>query len=118
MRISCAECKGTGKRQDAGLNPLKVGAILHGSWGYDQTNCEFYQVTESRPHSVTIRRLAAQSVGNPGASSMSDTLVPLANTFTGEPLRRNVSAWGAVKAHDHCYLSAWDGSPKYSSWYA
>ncbi len=26
------------------INPYKVGDILHHSWGYDQTNCDFYQV--------------------------------------------------------------------------
>jgi hypothetical protein len=41
------------------VNPLKVGDILHTSWGYDQTNVEFYAVTRMSGRRVWVREIAA-----------------------------------------------------------
>lgn len=40
-------------------NPLKPGDILYTSWGYDQTNVEFYAVTRVSGKRVWIREIAA-----------------------------------------------------------
>ena len=39
-------------------NP-QPGAIYHTSWGYDQTNVEFFEVVKRTPGTVTLRRLCA-----------------------------------------------------------
>src|SRR5688572_14161511 len=36
---------------------INVGTILHYSWGYDQTNCEFYQVVAKAGRRVTLRAI-------------------------------------------------------------
>ena len=36
------------------------GDIYEGSWGYDQTNAEFWQVIKRTPKTVTLRRLSAE----------------------------------------------------------
>jgi hypothetical protein len=38
-----------------------VGDCVYTSWGYDQTNVDFYQITEVKARSVVVRAIAANS---------------------------------------------------------
>ena len=61
-------------------NPYKVGDILHHSWGYDQTNCDFYQVVEVKKASVVLRKIGAKTI--PGSEGfMSESLMPEKDAF-------------------------------------
>jgi len=42
------------------VNPYQVGQILYSSWGYDQTNIDYYEVIEVRPTTLVIRGLAQE----------------------------------------------------------
>jgi len=42
-----------------------VGTIWRTSWGYDQTNVEFFEVVECKSASVVVRRLAAATGDGP-----------------------------------------------------
>src|SRR5436309_550623 len=46
----------------------KEGEILHYSWGYEQTQCEFYQVIATTEKTITLRQIASQTV--PGSEGM------------------------------------------------
>jgi hypothetical protein len=39
----------------------KVGDILRTSWGYDQTNVEYFEITEIKGKYATLREIAAES---------------------------------------------------------
>lgn len=39
------------------VNPAKVGDILYSSWGYDQTNIDFFEVIAVNGKQVTVREL-------------------------------------------------------------
>jgi hypothetical protein len=41
-------------------NPYRVGSIWRTSWGYDQTNVEYYQVVRETRASVWLREIAAE----------------------------------------------------------
>ena len=45
---------------------VKVGDIFHGTWGYDMTIPEFYQVTKVTKASVKLRRLSTEVVSGGG----------------------------------------------------
>lgn len=45
--------------KSAWVNPLKVGEILYTSWGYDQTNTEFYVVTSVSGRRVKVAQIAS-----------------------------------------------------------
>lgn len=45
----------------AWVNPLKAGQILYTSWGYDQTNVEYFIVTRVSGRRVWIREIAGDS---------------------------------------------------------
>ena len=54
----------------AAPHDLKVGDILYSSWGYDQTNIDFYQVTAVGVHSVKIREIEQKVVGGSTGSDL------------------------------------------------
>ena len=41
-------------------HPLQIGSILYTSWGYEQTNIDFYQVIELIGTSTVVLREIAQ----------------------------------------------------------
>jgi len=58
----------------------EVGQIFKYSWGYDQTNVDFYQVTEVRGKKVTLREIGYKTVrGSEGF--MCDHVTPVKDNF-------------------------------------
>lgn len=111
------------------------GDILNGSWGYDQTNQEFYQVVGVNPtsNSVVIRKIGGHHIDGIDGF-MCASVVPDKDSFRGPERRALVQQKGykgtprinicvevGGKWHNDGYrvgLDKWDGKPSYSSWYA
>lgn len=80
---------------------LEVGDILVSSWGYDQTNVDYYEVTKLiGARNVEIRPIGGESDGGYDRGQC----VPVPGKFTGEPMvkvARNgyVSVRGFTSAH-------------------
>lgn len=108
------------KRQAERKKPhsLKVGDVLTGSWGYDQTNVEAYQVVEVvGDRTVKIQKISFQALDDPSGYD-SQYVKPAPGKFVGnEVLTRRASADNYVRLNDVCGLSPWDGGRMYSSWY-
>ena len=97
------------------LEALRPGTILSDSWGYDQTNVEFYKVIRRKGHKVTIGELGHKQVEGSG-SFMSCKVTPSDN-FTDAPITVNIRGpW--VKIDSCVSLSLWHGEAVYKSWYA
>ncbi len=122
-------------------NPYKEGDILHHSWGYDQTNCDFYQVVGVKKASVVLRKISTQRV--PGSEGfMSESLMPLKDGFiidghhaltkyTGKFSPENPTILKRVSFYlneddtlryfipvPYGWCDLWEGKPEYSSSYA
>lgn len=107
---------------------IEVGSVLHGSWGYDQTNPEFYRVVRRSRASAWLVRLGHKMVPSEGYSSMAGMCVageaPEDPALCGKiygPVRVKAYAKGEFcnePKYGHCSLSVWNGEPKYVSWYA
>lgn len=95
------------------LAQIKAGTILYTSWGYDQTNVDWYQVITVKGCAVTLRPISGSLTEN---GFMSGTTVPTPDAFTGEAI--NKIARGAYLSVDHSSMWVWDGKPKGVSWYA
>lgn len=81
---------------------LKMGDVLSGSWGYDQTNTEWYEVTAViGKRMVEIRELACESETT---GFMCGQSVPLPGNYCGEAKRRMVEVGDRVKLHSSCGL--------------
>lgn len=114
IRIPCADCDKTGLRKDAGKNPFEVGDLLSGSWGYEQTNVDFYQVVAVSGTMVTIREVARYGYAT---GSMTEKVYPCKDKFIGEPLRKKVNRYGRVALESYRWLDKWDGAAEHASHY-
>jgi hypothetical protein len=88
----------------------KVGDIFDTSWGYDQTNVDFYQVVEVRGKVLIIRKIAEMTDHEDRGA---EYVVPAKDSFIGPPIRILPTSSG-VKIEGH-YGSPWDGKPKYQT---
>jgi hypothetical protein len=101
---------------------LEVGHILVCSWGYEQTNIDFYQVTALIGKTMLeLRKIGSCDASRAGGPSMTGHVVPNPDVFTGEPLRRKVRRYGksvSVSITDYSSAELWDGRPRWYSTYA
>ena len=98
---------------------LVPGMLFHGSWGYDQTNCELAEFIRIEGKYAICKPVAVEQKNDSGYSSMSANLVPIKNGYKGnDTFKLFITSWGLRKS-DHCTLTpaSWDRS-YYSSWYA
>jgi len=93
---------------------LNIGDVLNTSWGYDQTNVDFYEVVAVSGVMVTLREIAATLTET---GFMCGETIPKPGHFVGEPIRRRASATNHVRIHTSASASPWNGRPQYVSWY-
>lgn len=91
------------------------GAILYTSWGYDQTNVEFFEVIERvSDYFVVIREIAQEYVET---SYMSGRTKPKPGAYVGEPMRRKITTSGvSINEHRSAWLTTADESHHTSSY--
>lgn len=78
--------------QRAKPHDLQVGDVLRSSWGYDQTNIDYYQVTALIGTTmVEYREIGAQSEAT---GHMTGNSVPAPGAFVGPVKRARVSDYG------------------------
>jgi hypothetical protein len=94
---------------------LKEGDILYTSWGYDQTNIDWYQVVSLYGKYGVILREISASVTETGF--MSGESMPVKDDFVGEPMRKIISG-DYITIDESRTAFLWNGRPKYKSWYA
>jgi hypothetical protein len=131
-KIAAGEAERKAKKKELMKNPnhhYKVGNIIYNSWGYEQTNIDFFQVVEAKPKSIKIQRICRQFVENQpaGYSSMSAFVMPAKNEFIGEPILKKIQANVCYNGNHSYYIKAEHGSfceyghgekGVYCSWYA
>jgi len=91
---------------------VKAGDIFDMSWGYDQTNIDFFQVTEVKAKFVVIRELD-QKV-KPKSQGTMDEVTPLKNKFVGRPMKKKVLVSGGrpyLKMTSYANAYPWNGRP-------
>ena len=112
-----------------------VGDILYSSWGYDQTNIEFYKVVKISDYSVWIQQVGSQITEITGwahekviPTDSSDYQVrdwdnPGAYITKTHPIQRKkiqYFSWDAdeiyyVSLNSFSHAKLWDGKPKEAS---
>jgi len=88
------------KKEAVTGHTFKVGDPLYQSWGYDQTNIDFYEVVEVLPKSVKVRPISQITVeGSEG--DMCENVKPDMGNYTGEaelkPVKAFISYMGNTK---------------------
>ena len=91
---------------------LQVGHVLYSSWGYEQTNIDWYQVVKVvGKHTVDIRQIAAIDASKGNEPWMTGKCLPDIDNFTGPVMRKRVSR-GSIKIASYAYAYVWDGRPR------
>jgi hypothetical protein len=98
---------------------VEVGDIFYDSWGYDQTNVDFYKVVKKVSPQVVLVRQVANKVTSSGKGS--DYVVP-DEKFISEPVKcRLVKGYNvpalSLSGFDFAGHKAikWDGKPQYQT---
>ena len=105
---------------------IKVGSIFKSSWGYDQTNVDYYQVTKVNPSgkSITVQQIA-DSINTTGM--MCGTSLPIKDSFKGQPQTKRIKSYTDNNITNHyfkvtsfscAHLMHDTSKPSYTSWYA
>jgi hypothetical protein len=101
---------------------MEVGAIFSCSWGYDQTNVDFYCVVECTKTMCKILPLSQMEVSNKCGSSMTSDVIAASVIDFSEPVikRKFYTFMDKLRIKiDSCqYSKIWDGEAKYKSWHA
>ena len=106
------------KNKAAMLERIQVGTILCYSWGWEQTNCDFFQVVSKKESKIQMRPIGHKLLENSGGSSMSGYAVPIPNEFIGdEVITKIVNAYGVSMGHGIASPTE-PGEKHYVSWYA
>lgn len=71
------------KKEAISGHTFKVGEVLYQSWGYDQTNIDFYQIVSIGEKSVKVRSISQKMV-NGTEGFMCENVTPDIDNFTGE----------------------------------
>lgn len=91
---------------------VTVGDVLVRSWGYGQSNIDFYEVIAVKSTMCTVRQIG-KSLRSGGRGS--DEVVAVRGRFVGEPKRCRIGKgyrgqlYVCVGSGEHAY--AWDGAP-------
>ena len=99
------------------LSDSAVGDILYTSWGYEQTNIDFYEIVARRGKStLALRKLKCSSEDEGWCRHK---VMPLKGQFAGDQtLTRRISKHGTAKIESYAWLHPWDGAPKHATSYA
>ena len=96
---------------------LAVGDVLYSSWGYDQTNIDFYEVIAVRGAVVDLAELRQDRTEH--AIGMQGTCVAIKGAHKGAPLKgKRPSGQNTVRIDSCSVARPWDGRPLNWSSYA
>jgi len=116
-RKAHAEYMAKRKAEKEKPHTLKVGQILCCTWGYDQTNVDYYEVTRvPGPMSVEIRQIAAES--GPEVGFMTAYCKAAPGKFIGEPMIKRANSTNSVRIASYASAYVWDRKEDRYSWYA
>lgn len=91
---------------------FKVGDILTASYGYEQTNICFYEITGTRGKLVTLRQIKQKLARTNGPA---DYVEAAPGEFVGPEMQRKPGVGGYVRIDSVCTARKWDGAPEYQT---
>jgi hypothetical protein len=104
---------------------FSVGDIVVNTWGWEQTNVEFYQVVEVLNKKIRVNEVYQTLIPDEGLSSMAGYVMPRIDNFINSEksflLSLKVDEKNRVRIcnpKSFYYFKKWDGKKEYNSWYA
>ena len=94
---------------------LKTGDIMVASWGYDQTNIDFYKVVKL-VGKTSVELCAMSNEYLKSDSRTSDKVIPGKIKENAEPFLKRVNGkYNSINISSFEYARKWDGSAKYQT---
>lgn len=94
----------------------KVGDVMVSSWGYEQTNVDFYQVVGVTAASVKLRKVDSTAVAH--SLGTIQVIASRGRFVTDKVLTKRVRVTEngyAVRMSDYASAHLWDGSPQFAT---
>jgi hypothetical protein len=102
-------------QHNAEKEQIKEGSIFVSSWGWEQTNIDFYIVLERKKDFVLIQEIGQHRTHT---HDMQGTCTPNKEKLIGEPFKKKINKWAGLSLDSYKYCQLWDGNPKGWSSYA
>ena len=86
---------------------VELGAVYYSSWGYDQTNVDFYEVVgRFGKKGLWFREIASERTYS---DYMTGSCTAAKGEFTGEPFKKILSDTKWIRLNTYSAMSPWDG---------
>jgi len=96
------------------LKSVKVGDIYYTSWGYDQTNIDFYEIVgKAGKKSFLVQEVG--SLTEAGEHPSYNYVTPNPTVKKGEPMLKRMSSYGGFSFSSFEFARKWDGKPKHET---
>jgi len=97
---------------------MPVGSVLYTSWGWEQTNIDFYQVVaRAGQRTVIIREIGRRYCKSCAPDAMQDEVLPVRDAFKGPSMRKRVGPYGVkITSYAHATPTDW-GKRRHMTWY-
>lgn len=99
-------------------NVFKVGDILYASWGYEQTNIDFYKVVGLTAKSVKIVKIGQKRTDDETGHWLSEYVVADPTSEEGHVMTKRVGGskeHPSVKVRSFAWAHKWGGNPVFQS---
>lgn len=125
-RVAHTELVATRRRTRHTEHDLEIGDIVHCSWGYDQTNNDFWQVVKVTKCTVDLRALKPEFVETTTGGMDAGRVITKKDNFVNEVPDWGESKWGDLKGKrvtngmiriaSFARASKWGGQSCHESW--
>ena len=102
---------------------MKLNDILYSSWGYDQTNVDFYQVIKVSGSFVTVIEIQSKQTLTGDMNGTTVPVDPITPVKDAKPMRRKLidsyreKGTKDIRLTPYSFAQVWDGRPKqFSCW--
>ena len=96
---------------------FQVGSILYCSWGYEQTNIDWYIVLERKNDYILIQEIGTKKTYDNNYNDRGSCL-PDATIRIGDPFKKKITKYASVELASYKYCTLWNGQSKSWSSYA
>lgn len=96
---------------------FQVGSILYCSWGYEQTNIDWYIILERKNDYILIQEIGTKKTYDNNYNDRGSCL-PNPEIKIGDSFKKKITKYASVELASYKYCTLWDGQSKSWSSYA
>lgn len=98
------------------ITDFNIGDVLYASWGYEQTNYDFYQVVRKTEKKLIVKKIKSQYGKSVGF--MANTVTPIKNDFISDEIQISFRSWGLTSTKIYGAICQYNGGEMVETHYA